>query len=130
MKHILLITISILYFTFQVINLDTIEDTNINYRAVAENFISSETVDKINSIASNDYKTKLYAEADFNPDAGITTGKEGFKKPYLFMLFLKDNAIIALKIITLLVLSFIAFKIFVSILRAGKSNKQSSKLIS
>lgn len=121
MKHILLITISILYFTFQVINLDTIEDTNINYRAVAENFISSETVDKINSIASNDYKTKLYAEADFDENAGITTGKEGFKKPYLFMLFLKDNAVIAFKIITLLVLSFIAFRVFVSILRDRKS---------
>lgn len=119
MKFLLLFTIGLTYLAFNVINLDTVDNnSNLNYRSVLENFVSSETVDKINSITSNNsYKEKLYTEANFDDTGlGLTNSKEGFKKPYLFFIFLKDIAIYFLIPFALFILFKIrSMKLFIAV---------------
>ena len=68
-----------------------------------EVLVGKSGVDFVNSVASNpilnNYQQKLYKEANFDETKRFSTGKEGFKKPYLFMLFLKDCGILFLKLL-------------------------------
>lgn len=129
MKHIILITIGLIYLVFNVLQLNTINnDGIINNRKVLESFVSVETVDTINSIASNsflkDYSNKLYLRADFNEDSKFSTGKEGFKKPYLFYLFLQDALFFIFKVVMLYFMIKISFKLLISILKDRKIKRE------
>jgi hypothetical protein len=108
MKHFLLIILAVSYFAYNILSLNSISnDGVIQSRAVLENFVSSSTVDKINSISENKilkgYYNKLYLEADF-----------------LFFLFLKDISFIIFKVLALMVMCFFAVRLSISILRDRK----------
>ena len=125
MKHFLLIILGLSYFAFNLLQLNTINnDGVIQSRAVLENFVSKETADTINSIATNSflksYQDKLYLEANFDESKHFSTSKEGFKKPYLFFLFLKD----VLKVIALVVMIFLSYKLSISILKDKREKKR------
>lgn len=129
MKHLLLIFLGLSYFVFNLLQLNTINnDGVIQSRAVLENFVSKETADTINSIATNSflksYQDKLYLEADFDESKHITTSKEGFKKPYMFFLFLKDLLFTVLKIVALVVMIFLSYKLSISILKDKREKKR------
>lgn len=132
MKHIILITIGLIYLVFNVLQLNTINnDGIINNRKVLESFVSAETADTINSIASNsflkDYSEELYSRADFNEDSKFSTGKEGFKKPYMFFIFLQDALFFIFKIVMLYFMIKIAFKLLISILKDRKIKKEAKQ---
>jgi hypothetical protein len=131
LKHFLLIILAVSYFAYNILSLDSISnDGVIQSRAVLENFVSSSTVDKINSISENKilkgYYNKLYLEADFKEKKGLTTNKEGFKKPFLFFLFLKDISFTIFKVLALMVMCFFAVRLSISILRDRKTKPKSS----
>jgi hypothetical protein len=126
MKHFLLIILAVSYFAYNILSLNSISnDGVIQSRSVLENFVSSSTVDKINSISENKilkgYYNKLYLEADFKEKKTLTTGKEGFKKPFLFFLFLKDISFTIFKVLALMVICFFAVRLSISILRDRKT---------
>lgn len=129
MKHIILIIIGLIYLVFNVLQLNTINnDGIINNRKVLESFVSAETADTINSIASNsflkDYSNELYLRADFNEDSKFSAGKEGFKKPYMFYLFLQDSLFFILKIVAIYFMIKISFKLLISILKDRKIKRE------
>lgn len=129
MKHIALMTIAILYLIFNVIQLDTIHDNDkINNRKALEILVGESGADFVNSVASNpilnNYQQKLYKEANFDETKRFSTGKEGFKKPYLFMLFLKDCGILFLKLLMFYITIKVLFIIYRSISQRRKNKLQ------
>lgn len=128
MKHFLLISVAISYFIFQIISLNSINNNGIiQSKSVLEVFISESKIDKINSISENsflkDYYNKLYTEADFQDEKELSFSKEGFKKPYLFFLFLKDVLVKFFNVFLFIFLVVIAFKLIKSIYREKKERR-------
>ena len=92
--------------------------------------IIKKLADFVNSVASNsilnNYQQKLYKEANFDETKRFSTGKEGFKKPYLFMLFLKDCGILFLKLLMFYITIKVSFIIYRSISQRRKNKLQTA----
>lgn len=125
--RVLLISVSICYLIFQVISLSSINNNGIiQSKEVLKVFVSESMVDKINSVSDNsflqNYYDKLYEEANFQ-ESTLSVSKEGFKKPYLFFLFLKDIVVNFFKVFLLIFLIKIAINLSKRIYKERKTNK-------
>ena len=71
------------------------------------------TIDTFNSITNNDflnsYREKLHREANFSENKTDFSGKNGFKRDFLFILYLKDALFFIAKL-TILVFLLIILK--------------------
>lgn len=128
LKHIVFLTIPILYLIFSVIQLNTIHDNEIiNNKRVLVGLVGENGANIVNSVANNqylkEYQRKLYEEANFDDTKKYSTGKEGFKRPYLFFLFLKDCFFFAFKVVSILIL-IIFCKLLIDTLRNPKKDKE------
>lgn len=107
MTKFFILPLAILYFIFQVVNLDKIENNRGgNWKSSLSVVIGEGTVDAINSFQdyTASYKASLYDEADFGRASFNEVSKEDFKKPYLFWIFLKQTIWTLLKIAALFIL--------------------------
>lgn len=132
LKHIVFLAIPILYLIFSVIQLNTIHDNEImNNKKVLVGLVGENGANIVNSVANNqylkEYQRKLYEEANFDDTKKYSTGKEGFKRPYLFFLFLKDCFFFAFKVVSILIL-IIFCKLLIDTLRNPKKDKDMAKV--
>lgn len=131
MKKFTIFLIGLLYLSFLFIHSEEVEDTGfINAKSgfavivgavfsIGKNGITEEektktglkVLNKYNEIISNEnivnYKEKLNKEANFEKGKFLDSGKNGFKRDYLFLLYLKDALIFIAKLTILIFLLII-----------------------
>jgi hypothetical protein len=99
--------------SFLFVNTGEINDGIINYEKGTKVIAGEKTIDTFNSITNNDflnsYREKLHREANFSENKTDFSGKNGFKRDFLFILYLKDALFFIAKL-TILVFLLIILK--------------------
>lgn len=108
-----LVIFGLIYLSFLFINTGEINDGVINYQKGTKVIAGEKTIDTFNSITNNDflnsYREKLHREANFSENKTDFSGKNGFKRDFLFILYLKDALFFIAKL-TILVFLLIILK--------------------
>lgn len=108
-----LVIFALIYMSFLFVNTGEINDGIINYEKGTKVIAGEKTIDTFNSITNNDflnsYREKLHREANFSENKTDFSGKNGFKRDYLFILYLKDALFFIAKL-TILVFLLIILK--------------------
>lgn len=131
MKQFIIFLIGFLYLSFLFINSEGVEDTGlINAKSGFAVIVGSalsvgkddltkqekvetglKVLNKYNEIISNEnivnYKENLNKEANFEKGKILDSGKNGFKRDFLFLLYLKDALIFIAKLTILIFLLII-----------------------
>ena len=106
-----LVIIALIYMSFLFIQTGEINDGVINYEKASKTIAGDKTIDTFNSITNNDflnsYREKLHREANFSENKMDFSGKNGFKRDFLFLLYLKDALIFIAKLTILIFLLII-----------------------
>ncbi len=108
-----LVIFALIYMSFLFVNTGEINDGIINYEKGTKVIAGEKTIDTFNSITNNDflnsYREKLHREANFSENKTDFSGKNGFKRDFLFILYLKDALFFIAKL-TILVFLLIILK--------------------
>ena len=106
-----LVIFALIYMSFLFVNTGEINDGIINYEKGTKVIAGEKTIDTFNSITNNDflnsYREKLHREANFSENKTDFSGKNGFKRDFLFLLYLKDALIFIAKLTILIFLLII-----------------------
>lgn len=106
-----LVIIALIYMSFLFINTSEINDGALNFEKASKTIAGDKTIDTFNSITNNDflnsYREKLHREANFSENKMDFSGKNGFKRDFLFLLYLKDALIFIAKLTILIFLLII-----------------------
>lgn len=106
-----LVIFALIYMSFLFINTGEINDGVINYEKATKVIAGDKTIETFNSLTNNDflnsYREKLHREANFSENKMDFSGKNGFKRDFLFILYLKDALIFIAKLTILIFLLII-----------------------
>lgn len=106
-----LVIIALIYMSFLFINTGEINDGALNFEKASKTIAGDKTIETFNSITNNDflnsYREKLHREANFSENKMDFSGKNGFKRDFLFLLYLKDALIFIAKLTILIFLLII-----------------------
>ena len=106
-----LVIIALIYMSFLFINTGEINDGALNFEKASKTIAGEKTIETFNSITNNDflnsYREKLHREANFSENKMDFSGKNGFKRDFLFLLYLKDALIFIAKLTILIFLLII-----------------------
>jgi hypothetical protein len=106
-----LVIIALIYMSFLFINTSEINDGALNFEKASKTIAGDKTIETFNSITNNDflnsYREKLHREANFSENKMDFSGKNGFKRDFLFLLYLKDALIFIAKLTILIFLLII-----------------------
>lgn len=106
-----LVIIALIYMSFLFIQTGEINDGALNFEKASKTIAGDKTIETFNSITNNDflnsYREKLHREANFSENKMDFSGKNGFKRDFLFLLYLKDALIFIAKLTILIFLLII-----------------------
>ena len=106
-----LVIIALIYMSFLFVQTGEINDGALNFEKASKTIAGDRTIETFNSITNNDflnsYREKLHREANFSENNMDFSGKNGFKRDFLFLLYLKDALIFIAKLTILIFLLII-----------------------
>lgn len=106
-----LVIIALIYMSFLFVQTGEINDGALNFEKASKTIAGDRTIETFNSITNNDflnsYREKLHREANFSENKMDFSGKNGFKRDFLFLLYLKDALIFIAKLTILIFLLII-----------------------